>query len=404
MGQVIPTKLPLPVVVVLGGVHVHGPERAAMAPEVRLPVAVQVEPAQHDPFMDGILEYAGFDGLFVVQDFLRAGDIDRQEPHGGLPLGGWGRGFGRFEGVEDRGVALEDRPQRQRAHDMPCVVDTERDHPLGAGKTVGVVRLPQDLGLPGDLQQVAGLKVDEQEAALRVDHEVAERVEHAVPGVIGKQQRRLVRDDDEPGQAAPVRDVDALPGVVAVVSELAGDEEGVAAGDHRRLRLVQGWPAADGPPFMGGLGRARQIEFAGLDVFRAVAEALHDLDVEPVLADVDDLAVHPVSPARVELEPQAADLRSLNERLVQKIAVDRTCPDPERPRIDGAKKAGRSDQHRRPRPAGGIGSTDKEQGQLSEEGLVLLRHVIADELAPRALHPVRDPEPGLDRLLAPMER
>ena len=75
------TELVFPVGMVLDRVDQHGPERAAVADEVGLPVAVDVESV--DPYApdDGLLEDAGSDGLALNGDLPGKRDVHRHELH-----------------------------------------------------------------------------------------------------------------------------------------------------------------------------------------------------------------------------------------------------------------------------------------------------------------------------------
>ena len=64
--------------------------------------------------------------------------------------------------------------------------DTKGDHPFGARETLGVLWIPEGFGFAGQLQCVARLKIDKQQAASWVDQKVAQCIEHTVPRVIGE--------------------------------------------------------------------------------------------------------------------------------------------------------------------------------------------------------------------------
>jgi hypothetical protein len=85
----------------------------------------------------------------------------------------------------------------------------------------------------GQLENAARLEVEEEQACLRMAEEVAERVEHAVAGVVVEGETVFAQDTDEAGTAPPVR------GVGPALGMEAGDEERVRARDCRLLILVQ---------------------------------------------------------------------------------------------------------------------------------------------------------------------
>ena len=75
------TELVFPVGIVLERVNQHGPERAAMADEVGLAIAVDVESV--DPYapVDGLLEDPGSHGLALDCDLPGKRDVHRHELH-----------------------------------------------------------------------------------------------------------------------------------------------------------------------------------------------------------------------------------------------------------------------------------------------------------------------------------
>ena len=158
-----------------------------MAPEIRLAVAVEIQTAQHHPPLDRLLEDPGRDRLAVVQDLLGQRNVDRLQGHAGRVGDRSFAAVGELRLVKDRRVVLERPGEGQSSFDLQHFLDGEGQHPLCAREAPGVRRIPEDLGLTGQLQRVAVLEVDEDQAALRIDRDVAERVEHAVARVVRKQ-------------------------------------------------------------------------------------------------------------------------------------------------------------------------------------------------------------------------
>ena len=60
------------------------------------------------------------------------------------------------------------------------------------------------------VNEIAGLEVDEQDAGLRVEDDVADRVEVIVSGEVRKHEGAIVLDLDEARLASAVGDVSAL--------------------------------------------------------------------------------------------------------------------------------------------------------------------------------------------------
>src|SRR5260370_39546629 len=104
---------------------------------------------------------------------------------------------------------------------------------LGAGAGAQPHAVPHDLGPAGDLQEIAAGEIDEEEAGARVLQHVAERVEEAVAGIVGDDERAGIVDTDEAGTAAAVRDIDAVLPLAALAARERRDEEGVGPRDER---------------------------------------------------------------------------------------------------------------------------------------------------------------------------
>ena len=210
-------------------------------------------------------------------------------------------------------------------------------------------------------------------------------------------------DQDEAGPAATVGHVDSMAPIRAGLRELAGDEQGVGARDEGGLVLGQGLSALHRPLLADLRDLAGQSGPAGLDVFRAVAEALQDLDLEALRRLSRNLAVEAIAPARRELKPQSADVHALDEGLVQGITVDRPRRHLQPAGVRRSQEAGLAGQDRGPGPAGRVQRADDEQGQQGKELLMLGRHLAADHPAAEVLNLVRHAEAGLDLLLAPVK-
>ena len=133
------------------------------------------------------------------------------------------------------------------------------------------------LGIAGELQQIAGLEIHEQQPGLRIGDQVAEGVEKAVAGEIRDGEHAVHADAHESRPAAAVGDVDHS--AVRRVIDIGRDEQGIRAGDHGAGSIVQPIELARG---RGRRRRrvAREREIAQLDILRAVAEALLHQDLE----------------------------------------------------------------------------------------------------------------------------
>ena len=133
--------------------------------------------------------------------------------------------------------------------------------------------LPEQLDPAGQHQKIAAFEVRKGQAGPGIHQEVPERVEVGIAGVVGHGQA-VARDLDEARRPAAVRNVDAFDGRPILGLDVAGDEEGVGAGDDVARRVIQA-----GEPF-GERSRApvsriaAEGNVASLNVLRAVAEGL----------------------------------------------------------------------------------------------------------------------------------
>jgi hypothetical protein len=157
--------------------------------------------------------------------------------------------------------------------------------------------LPDNLGAPSHLKQVAAGKVGEEQGRTRIKYHVAKRVEVAIAAKV-RDRERVVVNADEPGFAAAMGDVDAFN------TTRGGDKQRVGRGDcivrcrvqpvHRFLRLCNG---------------AARLDVANVNVLRAIPETLFHRN-ENAAFRIGDRAVCPATPARGEINAQQPDRSS----------------------------------------------------------------------------------------------
>src|SRR5205823_1731540 len=112
--------------------------------------------------------------------------------------------------------------------------------------------------------------VDEEQAGGRVHGQVAQRVEHAVAGIVGNPQP-IVADFDEARPAA------AVGGVEQALRIGGGDEDDVGTGDDPSFLGAEVDAERGGGAKIVDAVRADADVAAG-DVLRAVGECLTDVD------------------------------------------------------------------------------------------------------------------------------
>ena len=192
-------------------------------------------------------------------------------------------------------------------------------------------------------------------------------------------------------------------GPVATPGKLAGDEERIGACNQCRFCLVQSLATADWSFLADGVGAWFQHQIARLDVLWAVAEALHDTDLELVFADVGNNAIHSGPVPGLEIQSQSANVGSLDERSFQRIAVNRPRSDTQHGGINWLQETRLSSQHGRPWPTGSVRGADEQKWELGEIFLVPIQHARLDHAAAELLDPVSNAESQLDLLFTSMK-
>jgi hypothetical protein len=148
---------------------------------------------------------------------------------------------------------------------------------------------------------------------------------------------------------------------------------------------------------------ANEFGPARLDVFRAVAKALVDMDHETLLIAARDVAVEPVAPPRMRFYAQQPDGHAGREARSQRVVRQRLGADYQPLRIGRRDEARRARQNRGPRLALGVQGARKQERQLHEELAMLVGHVIANHARPGFGQPRARAGAFLPRELAFME-
>ena len=80
---------------------------------------------------------------------------------------------------------------------------------------------------PVSCSRSAGVEVGEDQSGLRIDQEIAERVEEQIAGEIRNGQHAIAAERTKPGLAAAMGHIDLPLAILAL--DIGGDEEGVRA-------------------------------------------------------------------------------------------------------------------------------------------------------------------------------
>lgn len=102
-------------------------------------------------------------------------------------------------------------------------------------KELDLRHFENNLGPTAELQQVAGVEVDEQQSGTRIEQQVAQGIEKPVTGKIWNRQTIAI-NAHETGLATPVRNVHRA---LAIDVHITGDKEGIRLGDYRPSRIIQ---------------------------------------------------------------------------------------------------------------------------------------------------------------------
>ena len=203
------------------------------------------------------------------------------------------------------------------------------------------------------VQQVAVVEIDEQEAAARLLEQVAEGIEQAVAGVVGQPQAAIRAEPEKARRPAPMGDVDAAPEWVGM---LAGDEQRIAARDQRQPARIESFALQRGTCDPGdGLMAAR------LDVLGTVSEGLLDADRETLSVPCQDPSIHAVAAAGRPFQAEDAEAGAGLEIGRQRIVRLRQAVDAQAGRFRRTGEAGGAPEHRGAGVAVGVEAAHQQQ-------------------------------------------
>ena len=222
------------------------------------------------------------------------------------------------------GVCLWRYPPRQwRSMPQP---DTMR-HVKSPGALSGVLSLPvlrhvpQQLRGAGQLQDITGLEVSEQEPGKGMHKKVPKCIEDKIAFVVGDGQRVAV-NSHEAGLAPAMADIGPTRVKLVIMAVMTGHEKSVDLLDKpaglwikRRQYFGLDW-----------FGRRRLIggrHVTCLNILRAVAERLHNLDFQTVLVVLPQDTVDTVAPACRQFYAKQTQSGAVDEIVQKRIARQR---------------------------------------------------------------------------------
>ena len=243
-----------------------------------------------------------------------------------------------------------------------------------------LLAIPNNLSLAGHIDEVASLKIDKQVAGLRIEEDVAHRVEVIVAGEVGKHEGPVVLDFDEPRLTASMGNIRALGYGIGIVRIGGGDKQRIGLLDKRACALVKSIRAAHRSLFLDVVDLRQDLHCARLDILRAIAECLTNCDNETVGPDGLDPSGEPVPAPVFRLNTEYADIRSRSQCHVERIPEQRPGSDVEIARIGRRYEPRPARNQRGPRPPLIVNSSKQQEWQHFVKGAMLVRHVIANNL------------------------
>ncbi len=319
----------------------------------------------------------------------------RREVGGAHPVGGLAPVAGH-QGIGRPAVRPQAPAQGQRAAPPHHPARPESPEPFGTLEGGDLGRGQDDRGVACQLQQVAGREIGEDEAGLAVEQDVAERGEEQVAGEVGNRERAVGGDPHEAGLAAAMRDIDLTAPVLLGVGR---DEEGVGGRDRGARRLVEVAALLD-VAREGLLRVADRGGVAQLDILRAIAEALRDLDPQEAVRRSAEDAVRPVAAAGVQLDAEETDRLALVQARTGRVARIGPRRDREPRRARRSDEARRTGDQRRPGVTLTVDAAGDEERELREEGAVLVGHEVPHDAPADLGHARGDADLFLDGRLA----
>ena len=257
---------------------------------------------------------------------------------------------------------------------------------LGARDQRCPLGVPVDPGMPLEHQRLARDEVGNQQTDAGIQLDIAQGVEEAIAGKIGKRQAAVGIQVQKAWPAATMRDIHAVGRSIVQLTCAGRDEEGVRLGQQgARLfiapcRLVIECHLAADQRFRL-LGSP--VDLTLLDVLRTVAEALIDPDPQPIGRHARHRfrgkqgAIQAIAPPTGQIQPQHADPGTGSEIQPQQFPQRRSCMHLQLSGRGIAKLPGRRKAHHRPRPAVAVRHAHEQHRQTREERDMLLRHPVA---------------------------
>jgi hypothetical protein len=92
--------------------------------------------------------------------------------------------------------------------------------------------------LPGQVQKILTVEVNEEQADVWIQEDIAQRVEVKVAHKIGPGQGMVVVNADEPRLATPMGNVDSVADLGLVLRELRGNIKIISLSNNRPLGLA----------------------------------------------------------------------------------------------------------------------------------------------------------------------
>ena len=275
----------------------------------------------------------------------------------------------------------------------------EPPKPLSALKVFDLGRIKDDLDIAGELQQVSGFPVWKSQAALRIDQEVAQRVEEPVAGKIRNRDDAVRTNPHKTRFAAAMRDID-LP-VAGFARDIGCNEQSVRALDQCAYAIVchllrNTW---FGRRLRGITGEG---ELPHLDVLRTIAVALFDNQIEPSVIVAVDRPVQPIAAAGEQIDPQQPQAIAILHAGIGRIARIARDADAQSMRAGRPHEARAATAERCPSIPRRIDRAQDDEWEQRKELAMLVDQVIADCSLADLSHPIGNTDTALHRYFTGM--
>ena len=145
----------------------------------------------------------------------------------------------RTRSFQTRGILQKVPADRHCIFDQFPFVQREANQSLGACKGVLFLAVPDDFRFTGQIQQIAGLEINEQQPRKGVHHQITDGIEVVVAGIIGKGNGSVIFYQHKTRLAATVGYVRPMTGITRAIRIVARNIKIVRPGNNLTGPVIQ---------------------------------------------------------------------------------------------------------------------------------------------------------------------